>query len=78
MDMSKDEKKEPIFYKSKIISKSKELASYEEGCLSIPNQFAEIERPKKCSIQFMDYHGKEQQLEADGILRHVSNMKLII
>ena len=70
MDMSKkDEKKEPYFIVNpKIISKSKELASYEEGCLSIPNQFAEIERAKKCSIQFIDYHGKEQQLEADGIL----------
>ncbi len=70
MDMSKkDEKKNPYFIiNPKIISKSKELASYEEGCLSIPNQFAEVERPKKCIIQFLDYDGKKQELNAEGLL----------
>ena len=70
MDLSKqEENKKPYFIVNpKIISKSKELVSYEEGCLSIPNQFAEIERPKKCCIQYLDYDGKEQQLEAEGLL----------
>ena len=50
IDLSKEgEKKDPfIFSKSKITSKSKELISYEEGCLSIPNQFAEVKRPSSC------------------------------
>ena len=54
IDLSKEgEKKEPIFIVNpEIISKSKNLISYEEGCLSIPNQFAEIERPNTCKIKF--------------------------
>ena len=40
--------------------KSDETSTYEEGCLSIPNQFAKIERSEKCDVKFLDYHGKEK------------------
>ena len=42
--------------------------SYEEGCLSVPGQFAEIIRPDKCTVKYLDYDGKEQILDAKGLL----------
>ena len=70
MDLSKeDEKKNPIYFVNPIIkNKNKELATYEEGCLSVPGQFAEINRPSKCDIEYLDYNGKKQLLKADGLL----------
>ena len=43
-------------------------ATYEEGCLFIPNQFAEIDRPSKCEVEYLDYDGKKQLDKADGLL----------
>ena len=70
MDISKDpEKKEPRYFVNPIIkNKNPENATYEEGCLSVPNQFAEIDRPKKCDVEFLDYNGKKNFLHADGLL----------
>tara|TARA_B100001996_G_scaffold13347_1_gene11171 strand:- start:1612 stop:2136 length:525 start_codon:yes stop_codon:yes gene_type:complete len=70
MDLSKeDEKKNPIYFVNPIIkNKNKELATYEEGCLSVPGQFAEINRPSKCDIEYLDYNGKKQLLHATGLL----------
>ena len=51
-----------------IISRSDQNAVYEEGCLSVPNQFAEIDRPDKCHIKFLDYDGVKQLLKAEGLL----------
>ena len=42
-------------------------STYEEGCLSVPNQFAEIDRPSKCEVEYLDYNGKKQLL-TDGLL----------
>ena len=42
--------------------------TYEEGCLSVPNQFAEIDRPKQCHVKHLDYNGHPQELKADGLL----------
>ena len=56
------------FVNPEIITKSKNDTSYEEGCLSVPNQFAEISRPDKCKVKFMDYEGTERILEAEGLL----------
>ena len=62
-------KKDPLFLiNPKIINKSKETSIYEEGCLSLPGQFAEIERPAKCHLKYLDYEGKEKELKADGLL----------
>ena len=70
IDISKkEEKKQPIFLiNPEIIYRSKETSVYEEGCLSLPGQFAEIERPAECSIKYINYHGKEKELKADGLL----------
>jgi peptide deformylase len=70
IDLSKEkEKKNPLYFVNpEIITKSNNDASYEEGCLSVPNQFAEINRPDKCKVKFLDYDGNERILEADGLL----------
>jgi peptide deformylase len=70
MDISRDEdKKEPRYFVNPIIiNKNEEKAKYEEGCLSVPNQFAEIERPNTCEVEYLDYNGKKQLLKADGLL----------
>ncbi len=63
------ETKEPMYFVNpEIIWKSKDKFTYEEGCLSLPNQFAEIDRPKQCHIKYLDYNGHPQELRADGLL----------
>ena len=70
IDLSKEgEKKNPLFIVNpEITFKSNELISYEEGCLSIPNQFAEVKRPSSCKVNFLDYNGKKKEINADGLL----------
>ena len=70
MDICKEKnKKEPLYFVNPIIKNKNPLkATYEEGCLSVPNQFAEIDRPSKCEIEYLDYNGKKQLLKADGLL----------
>ena len=70
IDLSKnEEKKDPqYFVNPEIITKSKKDASYEEGCLSVPNQFAEISRPDTCRVKFLNYNGEETILDAKGLL----------
>ena len=70
MDISRDEdKKEPRYFVNPVIkNRNKEKAKYEEGCLSVPGQFAEIERPNACEVEYLDYYGKKQLLKADGLL----------
>ena len=70
MDISRDEsKKEPRYFVNPVIKKkNEEKAKYEEGCLSVPDQFAEIERPNACEVEYLDYEGKKQLLKADGLL----------
>jgi len=70
MDLSSnDEKKEPRYFVNPIIkNKNSDKATYEEGCLSVPNQFAEIDRPSTCVIEYLDYDGKKKILNAEGLL----------
>ncbi len=70
MDISKDEnKKEPRYFVNPVIKDKDTLKStYEEGCLSVPNQFAEIDRPKKCNVEYLDYNGEKKTLIAEGLL----------
>ena len=70
IDISKaEEKKNPIFLiNPQIIHKSKKTSVYEEGCLSLPGQFAEIERPAECTLKYVDYNGREKELKAEGLL----------
>ena len=65
----KDEKKKPLSFINPIIKKvSDETSIYEEGCLSIPDTFIEIERPKICEVEYIDLDGKIQNLKCDGLL----------
>jgi len=70
MDLSKEnEKKEPRYFINPIIkNKNKKLATYEEGCLSVPGQFAEIDRPSECEVEYLDYDGEKKFLNASGLL----------
>jgi len=70
MDISrKKENKNPLhFVNPEIIWKADEDIIYEEGCLSVPNQFAEINRPKECHVKYLDYFGQPQLLKAQGLL----------
>ena len=70
MDISKDpDKKEPKYFVNPVIkSRNLEKSIYEEGCLSVPNQFAEIERPSKCDVEYLDYNGKKKLIQAEGLL----------
>ena len=70
MDISKEEnEKNPMFFVNPvIIKKNIEKATYEEGCLSVPNQFAEIDRPNSCEVEYLDYNGNKKKLKAEGLL----------
>ena len=70
MDLSKDsEKKFPRYFVNPVIkNKNPEKATYEEGCLSVPNQFAEIDRPSQCDVEYLDYNGEKKFLHTDGLL----------
>ena len=69
IDLSRDEKKTPInFVNPKIIVKSEINSTYEEGCLSVQGQFAEVDRPDKCHISYLDCNGQKQELKAEGLL----------
>jgi len=70
MDLSKEEnKKLPMYFVNPlIIKKNEEKIIYEEGCLSVPNQFAEIQRSSKCEVEYLDYNGNKQNLQAEGLL----------
>ncbi len=75
MDISRDRnkdkepKKNPMYFVNpEIVWKSEDKFTYEEGCLSVPNQFAEIDRPKQCHVKHLDYNGQPQELKADGLL----------
>jgi peptide deformylase len=65
----KDEPKEPqVFINPDVIWASDEKATYEEGCLSIPEYYEEVERPKAVKVKFLDLDLKPQEIEAEGLL----------
>ncbi len=70
MDIARqdDEPAPRQFINPEILWKSEELAIYSEGCLSLPEYYAEIERPMACRVKYLDYDGSEQIIEAEGLL----------
>ena len=70
MDIGKDNKeKKPMYFVNPIIkNKNSEHSTYEEGCLSVPNQFAEVDRPSTCEVEYLDYNGNKKTLKASGLL----------
>jgi len=66
---NKDEKKKPIALINPVIKKLSDVTSvYEEGCLSIPETFIEIERPKICEVEYIDEKGLKKDLKCNGLL----------
>ena len=70
MDISKEENnKEPMFFVNPVIQKKNlNFSTYEEGCLSVPNQFAEIDRPSTCEVEYLDYYGNKKKIKAEALL----------
>ncbi len=70
IDVSKeDEDREPrVFINPEIVASSDERSVYEEGCLSIPDYYAEVERPASVTVRYVDRAGTEQEVTADGLL----------
>jgi len=70
MDLAgKDEEPAPLYFVNpEILDPSEDMSVYEEGCLSVPEYFDEVERPARCRVKYFDYDGKEQILEAEGLI----------
>ena len=70
MDVSDDkEKPQPLkLVNPEIIWESEDTSVYQEGCLSIPEQYADVERPAEVGLRYLDENGKEHEIEADGLL----------
>ncbi len=63
-----DEPKQPIFMVNpEIVWSSEELVAYDEGCLSLPEQYAEILRPDEVKVRFLDYQGELQVLQVEAL-----------
>ena len=69
IDLKIENKKNPLYFVNPIIkNKDKDKTTYEEGCLSVPDYFAEVDRPKYCEVEYLDYNGENKSLKADGLL----------
>jgi peptide deformylase len=70
IDISReDEDRNPVvFINPEILKVSDDVSAYEEGCLSIPDYYAEVERPASLTVAYIDRDGKKQTVEADGLL----------
>ena len=63
-----EDKQPQVFINPEILKSSEERSVYEEGCLSIPDYYAEVERPAVITLKYLDRDGKEQTIDADGLL----------
>jgi peptide deformylase len=70
IDLSKEgeDKKPQVFINPEILASSDERSTYEEGCLSIPDYYAEVERPSKITVRHVGLDGAEQMIDAEGLL----------
>jgi peptide deformylase len=69
MDLSKKEEdhRPQVFINAEVIWKSAEKSKYEEGCLSIPDFYEEVERPAQVKVRYLDLDGQEHEIEASGL-----------
>jgi len=70
LDISKEKKeKNPMYFVNPIIkNQNSTLSTYEEGCLSVPNIFVEVDRPSACEVEYLDYNGEKKILKVEGLL----------
>ncbi len=65
----KDEPPEPLFLANpELLWAAESVRTYEEGCLSLPDQFADVVRPEACRVRYLDQDNKTQEIEAEGII----------
>ena len=70
MDISREkENKNPMYFVNPVIkNQNSNLSTYEEGCLSVPNIFVEVDRPSACEVEYLDYNGEKKILKVEGLL----------
>jgi peptide deformylase len=69
IDLMPDNKPAPItLINPEIVALADELAVREEGCLSLPGQYADVTRPARCKVRYLDLTGARREIEADGLL----------
>ena len=69
IDLQKDEQQDPIvLVNPEIVAASKELATREEGCLSLPGQYAEVTRPAVVKVRYQDLTGAKREIEGEGLM----------
>lgn len=70
IDLAKegDEKAPHVVINPQLVTTSDDLSVYEEGCLSIPDYYAEVERPARVRVEYLDIHGKPQAIDAEGLM----------
>ena len=73
MDLAKkEEPKNPqVFINPEIVWSSDETATHEEGCLSIPETYDDVERPARVKVKYLDLEGASHEVEANGLLSHL-------
>ncbi len=69
VDLMPDDKPAPmVLINPEVVARSEELATREEGCLSLPGQYADVTRPARVTVRYTDAEGAQRQIEADGLL----------
>ncbi|MBR0672234.1 peptide deformylase [Neoroseomonas soli] len=69
IDLQKDEQQDPVvLVNPEIVAASKELATREEGCLSLPGQYAEVTRPAVVKVRYQDLTGAKREIEGEGLM----------
>lgn len=69
IDLQEDDEKNPrYFVNPEIVWKSDEMSGYQEGCLSVPDVYGDVERPARVRVKYLDYNGEAREEELDGLL----------
>ena len=66
-----------ILINPEIVAETEEMATREEGCLSLPSQYAEVVRPEKVRVRWQTIHGDKQERDVDGLLAHPAVRKFV-
>ena len=67
-DVEGEEPQPRYFVNPEILDPAEELNTYQEGCLSVPDIYADVDRPKACRVRWQDLDGKTQEAEFDGLM----------
>lgn len=69
IDLQENDEKNPRFFVNpEIVWKSEEMSSYQEGCLSVPDVYGDVERPARVRVKYLDYNGEAHEEEMDGLM----------